>query len=233
MEMFNIIKISLTFICICYHFIIKYQHNACNVMTDQLVTLNPPPSPTAWPGPHPTVHFCYPVLETGYPVQWFPFCVLCLDIHLCQIQHFLVVEISSSFFMHIWHRRFSISLLFYIVREVNLSWSFSIKREDFDSAPDKLPTDRTLPHGGGAVLTTGQVTTGQEGYGYVLLHADLTQDLVLQARVLHLQRCQLCNKISATLKCWRHIVDKSAFLKCLKATLITTVLQYYQTSIVL
>ena len=69
-------------------------------------------------------------------------------------------------------------------------------KEGFDRAPDKLPTDRTLPHGGGAVLTTGQVTTGQEGYGHVLLHADLTQDLVLQARVLHLQRSQLCNKSS-------------------------------------
>lgn len=63
----------------------------------------------------------------------------------------------------------------------------TLNKEGFDSAPDKLPTDRTFPHGGGTVLTAGEMSTGQEGNGHVLLHTDLTQNLILQARVLLFQ----------------------------------------------
>lgn len=42
----------------------------------------------------------------------------------------------------------------------------------FDSPSDKLSTNRTFPHGGGTVLTAGQVTTRQEDNGHFLLHTD-------------------------------------------------------------
>lgn len=54
----------------------------------------------------------------------------------------------------------------------------------FDSPSDKLSTDRTSPHGGGTVLTAGEVTTRQEDNGHFLLHTDHTQSLILQDRVL-------------------------------------------------
>lgn len=64
----------------------------------------------------------------------------------------------------------------------------------FDSPSDKLPTDRTSPHGRCTVLTAGQVTTREEDNGHFLLHTDHTQSLILQDRVLLSQWSHICQK---------------------------------------
>lgn len=64
----------------------------------------------------------------------------------------------------------------------------------FDSPSDKLSTNRTFPHGGGTVLTAGQVTTRQEDNGHFLLHTDHTQSLIPQDRVLLSEWSHICQK---------------------------------------
>lgn len=54
-----------------------------------------------------------------------------------------------------------------------------LNKEGFDSASDKLSTNRTFPHGGGTVLTAGQVTTRKEGNRHILLCTYHTHQLSL------------------------------------------------------